>query len=99
LMRQNEEGSFNALDCAGLKAGERHTRPVTAGGLDWGAATLWLEVGGGPDGRAPPASDRAQKKRRGGARLASGETSWAGWAGLCMRAREKKASGLGGFAG
>jgi hypothetical protein len=29
LMRGNERGSFTALDCAGLKAGERQTRPVT----------------------------------------------------------------------
>jgi hypothetical protein len=34
-----------------------------------GAATPRLEVGDGPDGRAPPASDRLQKKKKRGAVL------------------------------
>jgi hypothetical protein len=40
--------------------------------LEGGAAIPRLEVGDGPDGRAPPASDRPQKNERGGG------TSWAG---------------------
>jgi hypothetical protein len=46
-------------------AGERLTRPETAGGLDGGAADPRLEVGERPDGRAPPVSDRPQKEEGG----------------------------------
>jgi hypothetical protein len=49
-------------------AGERRTRLVTAGGLKRCAAIPRLEVRDGPDGRAPPASDR-HKRKRGGAVL------------------------------
>jgi hypothetical protein len=37
-------------------AGERRTRPVTAGGLKRGRGLPRLEVEGGPDHRAPPVS-------------------------------------------
>jgi hypothetical protein len=39
-----------------------------------------LEVGGEPDGWAPPVSDRAQKKGKGSG-WAGGGVSWAAWAG------------------
>jgi hypothetical protein len=84
LMRGNEGEASLQLDCAGLKAGERQTRPVTAGGHDWGVATPRLEVGGGPDGRAPPASDWREKER-GGVHWADGRAS-----GPLARARERR---------
>jgi hypothetical protein len=78
-------------------AGERRTRPETAIGLDRRAATTRPEVGRGPDGRAPPASDRAKKKE--GTRCwAGGREKWASFGRLPTR-EEKKASGLGGFVG
>jgi hypothetical protein len=44
-------------------AGERWTRPVTAGGLKGGAAIPRLEVEGAPDRGAPAVSLRHKKKR------------------------------------
>jgi hypothetical protein len=76
-------------------AGERLTRPETAGGLDGGAAIPRLEVGDGPDGRAPPVSDRPQKEKGGGVLGRRSSDAGPAWAGL--RAREKKqADGLDG---
>jgi hypothetical protein len=66
-------------------AGERLTRPETAGGLDGGAADPQLEVGERPDGRAPPVSDRPQKEKRGEACWAGG-TAMLGQLGLTARA-------------
>jgi hypothetical protein len=37
-----------------FEGGTRGSRPVTAGGLDGVRLTRRLEVGGGPDGQAPP---------------------------------------------
>jgi hypothetical protein len=51
-------------------AWERRTRPVTVGGLDGGAATLRLEVAGGPDSRAPSVSVWCKKKKE------AGELGW-----------------------
>jgi hypothetical protein len=57
-----------------------------------GAATPRLEVGDGPDGRAPPASDRSQKKREGrGAGLEEGR-KWASM-GRCVRGKEGRRPG------
>jgi hypothetical protein len=72
-----------------LKAGECGTRPVTAGGHEGARLTRGLEVGGEPDGRAPPVSDWAKKRKgkRGG--WAGGGASWAAWAdGTCERERK-----------
>jgi hypothetical protein len=71
-------------------AGERRTRPETAVGLDGGAATPRLEVGGGSDGRAPPASDRAKKRKGGDAVLGrrKGENGPA-WA-VCVHWRKRR---------
>jgi hypothetical protein len=77
-------------------AGERRTRPVTAGGFKRGAAIPRLEVEGGPDCGAPPASDRHKKKKGGDSAGPAVEASWA--AAGCQRAR-KKAAGLRTFAG
>jgi hypothetical protein len=44
-----------------------------AGGLDGGRLTRRLEVGGEPDGRAPPVGVWRKKKRRGGAVGPAGE--------------------------
>jgi hypothetical protein len=57
-----------------------------------GSATSRLEVGDGPDGRAPPASDRSQKKKEGrGARPAEGR-KWAS-VGHCARGKEGRRPG------
>jgi hypothetical protein len=80
-------------------AGERRTRPVTASGHEWGAATPRLEVGGGPDGRAPPIGVWREKE--------NGQHGWPGGerrAGprgpaACASAGEEGRQPGGGFAG
>jgi hypothetical protein len=47
-------------------AGEWRTRTVTTDGLDGGAATSRLEVGGGPDGEAPSVGLWRKKKKEAG---------------------------------
>jgi hypothetical protein len=61
-----------------------------------GAATLRLEVGDGPDGRVPPASDRPQKGEGGAVLGRRVKASWV--AAGCQRTR-KKAAGVRTFAG
>jgi hypothetical protein len=76
-------------------AGERLIRPETAGGLDGGAADPRLEVGERPDARAPPVSDRPQKKKGGGVLGRRGCEAGPAWADGARAGKKKKAAGLG----
>jgi hypothetical protein len=57
-----------------------------------------LEVGGGPDGRAPPVSSCRQKERRGCGMGRRGKC-WLGRVGrlTCARSGKRKADGLDGL--
>jgi hypothetical protein len=74
--------------------GERGTWPVTAGGPEGARLTRGLEVGGEPDGWAPPISDQVKKRKgkRGG--WAGEGASWAAWADGTHERERKGADGL-----
>jgi hypothetical protein len=73
----------------GLKVRGAGRQPVTAGGAREGARLTRLEVGDGPDGRAPPVSDWSKKKRERGGAGPAGETGWATGP-TCAREKKKK---------
>jgi hypothetical protein len=74
--------------------GERGTWPVMAGGPEGARLTRGQEVGGEPDGWAPPVSDQVKKRKGKWGGWAGEGASWAAWADGTHERERKGAGGL-----